>query len=100
MFGPDEAGVITLAEDPPMQLQCSALAIEAVVDTSSNSRPGNSHYLARPTGFKRYREVGKNVKASLATCFRVQKNQTVDAECLRAWRADYLDHDEAFHPSL
>lgn len=43
---------------------------------------------------------GKNDEASLATCFRVEKNQTINADCLRAWRADYLDDDDAFHPSF
>ena len=98
---PGEAGVGLLAAGPSMQLR--ALGIEAVVDTSSKFRLGDHHYLARPSGFKRYypdcNEVGKNDEGSLATCFRVQKNQTIDAECLRAWRA-ILDHDDVFHPSF
>ena len=81
-----------------------ALKSEPVVDTSSNFRLGHRQYLARPSGFKRYRPnisgVEKNDEASLATCFRVEKNQTINADCLRAWRANYLDDDDAFHPSF
>ena len=87
-----------------MQIRSRTLGREPVVDTSSNFRLGCRHYLARPSGFKRYspniNDVGKNDEASLATIFRVQENQTVNAECLRAWRANYLDKDDAFHPSF
>lgn len=77
---------------------------EPVVDTSSNFWIGYRHYLARPSGFKRYRPningVGRNEEASPATFFRVEKNQIINADCLRGWRADYLDDDDAFHPSF
>lgn len=87
-----------------MQLRWRALGSEAVVDTSSSFWLGYRHYLARPSGFKRHspniHEVEKNDQASLATIFPVQENQTINAECLRAWRANYLDKDDAFHPSF
>ncbi|KAK7224768.1 hypothetical protein V2G26_012771 [Clonostachys chloroleuca] len=36
----------------------------------------------------------------LATCFRLQTNQTVDAGTLNAWRNHQLDHDDIFHPAF
>lgn len=51
---------------------------EPIVDTSSNFRLGDRHYLARPTGFKRHRPyivIGKSDEAQLATFFRVENNQ-------------------------
>ena len=97
----NEIGASFLAYSSPMQL---ALGSKPVVDTSSNSRLRHRHYLARPSRFKRYRAningVGKNDEVSLTTCFRVEKNQTINADCLRAWRADYLDDNDAFHPSF
>lgn len=98
---PNEIRAGLLAPNVPMQL---ALGSDLVVDTSATFRLGHRHYLARPSGFKRHRAnisgVGENDEASLATCFRLEENQTINADCLRAWRADHLDHDDAFHPSF
>lgn len=62
-----------LAQGLPMQLRSGTLGSEAVVDTSSNFRLGYRHYLARPSGLKRYspniKEVKKNAESSLATIF-------------------------------
>ena len=101
---PNDIGAGLVDPGSPRQIRCKELEKKAIVDTSSNFRLGGRHYLARPSGFKRYRpnikEIGKNDEASLATCFPVQKNQTINAQCLRAWRANYLDNDDAFHPSF
>ena len=87
-----------------MELRCRARGSEPVVDTSSNFQLDSRHYLARPAGFKRccpkINGVVKHGEASLATFFRVQKNQTINADCLRTWRAKYLDDDDAFHHSF
>ena len=34
------------------------------------------------------------------TCFRVQKNQTIDASTLHEWRAGHLDRDDVFDPQV
>lgn len=34
------------------------------------------------------------------TCFRVQKNLTIDAGTLRAWRTDHLDEDDVLDPDF
>lgn len=30
----------------------------------------------------------------------MRENQTIDADCLRAWRSNYLDEDDVFHPAF
>ena len=103
-IGSNEFRAGLLAQSFPMQSRWTALGSEPAIDTSSNFRLGHRHYLARPSGFKRCRPningVGNNDEASLATYFRVEKNQIINADCLRAWRVNYLDNDDAFHPSF
>ncbi|CAH0027363.1 unnamed protein product [Clonostachys rhizophaga] len=36
----------------------------------------------------------------LVTCFRLKKNQIIDAGTLNAWRNHQLDHDDVFHPAF
>ena len=87
-----------------MQLESRALGSEPMMDSSRYFRLGHRHYLARPTGFKRHHldidGVKQNDRASLATYFRVQTNQIINVDFLRAWRANYLDADDAFHSSF
>ena len=72
-----------------------------LTDVSIKFQLDSRHYLARPTGFCLDIEtVGDHDHVSLATCFPVQKNQSVNADFLRHWRAQYLDDDDAFHPSF
>lgn len=87
-----------------MQVTCRALGSVPVLDAATSFRLGRHHYLTRPSGSKRYRAningAEKSDEASLATYFRVQENRTIDADCLRAWRSNYLDEDDVFHPAF
>lgn len=73
-------------------------------DAVNHFQLGCRHYLTRPSGSKRHPDNSNGAEesdgASLATCFRVQENQTIDADCLRAWRYHLLDKDDVFHPAF
>lgn len=100
---PNEVEVRLSAQDIPTQMKRRALENGPNVDTSRSFRLGHRHYLARPSEFKRDRHfngLGMSDKASLATCFRVEKNQIISADYVRAWRASYLNDDDAFDPAL
>lgn len=87
-----------------MQPTCRALGSVPIVDAANYFRLGCRHYLTRPSGSRRpcieTNSFEKGDGASLATCFRVNENLNIDAGCLRAWRTDYLDKDDAFHPAF
>lgn len=85
-----------------MEFTSETLSSAPALDASSNFRLGSRNYLTRPSGAKRTLPsidgAFKSDATSLATCLQVPKNQTIDADYLRAWRADFLDNDDVFHP--
>lgn len=93
-----------LSQLSPMQLTCRALESGPIVDAANRFQLGHRHYLTRPSGSRRnpvnLYGARKNDQFSLATCFRAQKNQTINADCLRAWPSNYLDEDDVFHPAF
>lgn len=97
-----EAGF--LSQSCPLQLTCRASGSVPIVDAANSFRLGCRHYLTRLSGTKRHYDninsAEKSDEASLATCFQVQGKFIIDANRLRAWRSNYLDEDDVFHPAF
>ena len=92
-----------LAQSLSMQLKCNALRMAPLLDASNSFRLESCQYLARPAGLKarlqNTHNPVENETAFIVTFFHGYSNQKVDADRLRAWRADLFDQDDVFHPA-
>lgn len=86
-----------------MQLTPRNSSTVSVPNTMNYFRLGRRQYLTRPSGYERppvNGDIRVENEASLAICIWVKEAQSIDAECLRAWRANFLDADDVFDPAF